>query len=268
MMRVCVDMGHTPTSPGASGYLDELTEDRRIGSEVVRLLEGAGVEVVDTTAPDWYAYPEGIGYRVAKANGSGADRFVSIHLNAGGGTGSEVLYYPGDAAGEELASRMSAAVAGVLGIADRGAKPRGADIGVIRDTTMTAVLVEVCFVDNSTDAEAYRAANVEDIARAIAGCFVELGEDEDMQLGDRIIDGTIMDGTTYATVGNCLYWAESNAEKAYNNTVALRAEIAALAAAVDTLAKSQGADPEAIAAAVSDAVEKKLEGIKLDVTVE
>ena len=89
-----------------------------------------------------------------------------------------------------------------------------------------------------------------------------------MDLNDRITDGYIMDGSTYATVGNCIYWAESCSEKAYNNTVALRAEIAALAAAVDALAKSQGADPETIAAAVSQAVKRKLEGIKLDVTVE
>lgn len=37
----------------------------------------------------------------------------------------------------------------------------------------------------------------------------------DMQLNDMIVDdGMIMGGTTYASIGNCIYWAERNAEKA------------------------------------------------------
>lgn len=266
-MKYALDMGHTPTSPGAHGHLDELTEDRKVGAALKRIMQAAGHSVTDATAPDSMAYPAETNYRVTKANGSGAELFVSVHFNAGGGTGTEVLYYGGDSRGHGLASRISAEVSDALGLPNRGAKARTGEVAVIRDTAMTAVLVEVCFVDSAADAEAYRAAGADRVAAAIArGLGIET-EDDDMQLNDKITDGKVMDGTTYATVGNCIYWAEQNAEKAYKNTVELKEQIAALSAAVEALAQSQGADPDAVAKAVADAVAKKLESISLDVTV-
>ena len=82
-----------------------------------------------------------------------------------------------------------------------------------------------------------------------------------MQLTDRITDGMIMDGTSYASVGNCLYWAERNTEK-------LLVEVSALSAAVRALAEAKGADPDEIAVKVGDAVKAKLEGISLSVTTD
>lgn len=82
--------------------------------------------------------------------------------------------------------------------------------------------------------------------------------DDDMQLTDMITDGTIMGETSDASVGNCIYWAEQNTEK-------LLVQVEALTAAVEALAKAQGADPEAIASAVQDAVKAKLDGLKLTI---
>lgn len=48
----------------------------------------------------------------------------------------------------------------------------------------------------------------------------------------------------------------------------LAAQVAALTEAVKTLAESKGADPDEVAKAVSDAVQKKLETIKLNVSAE
>ncbi len=87
------------------------------------------------------------------------------------------------------------------------------------------------------------------------------GTEEEMQLTDRITDGMIMDGTSYASVGNCLYWAERNTEK-------LLVEVSALSAAVRALAEAKGADPDEIAVKVGDAVKAKLEGISLSVTTD
>lgn len=267
-MKYALDMGHTPTSPGARGHLDELTEDRKVGAALRRIMEAAGHFVVDVTAHDSMAYPAETNYRVSKANGSGAELFVSIHFNAGGGTGTEVLYYGGDSRGLELAARISAEVSRSLGIPNRGAKARTNEVAVIRDTDMTAVLVEVCFVDSAADAKAYRATGAEKAAAAIArGLGIETGE-EGMELNDRITNGYIMDGTTYATVGNCIYWAESNAEKALAIVRRMEATLAAQAEAIKALAEAQGADPDAVAKAVADAVAAKLETISLDVTVD
>lgn len=167
-MKICIDMGHTKASTGASKYLDELTEDRKIGKALISELQKRGHTVINTTPSDSVAYPTEINSRVSKANSSGASLFVSVHLNAGGGTGTECLYYKGDATGATIAGRISANVAKTLGITNRGAKPRTTEVGVICNTSMTAVLVEVCFVDSSTDAVAYKKVTPAAIATAIA----------------------------------------------------------------------------------------------------
>lgn len=80
-----------------------------------------------------------------------------------------------------------------------------------------------------------------------------------MQLDSRIANGCIMDGTTYATVGNCIYLAESNAEKTLAIVRRMEATMAAQAEAIKALAEVWGADPDAVA--------KELETIDLNVTV-
>lgn len=171
-MKICIDMGHTPKSTGASKYLNELTEDRKIGYELISILKERGHEVINTTPPDTMGYPEEINYRCNKANASGAPLFVSIHLNAGGGTGTEVLYYRGDNTGYNYAKKVSAAVAAALELRDRGPKARTTEVGVIRDTVMTAILVEVCFVDSQADAAAYSAIGPKAVAEVIANALV------------------------------------------------------------------------------------------------
>lgn len=166
-MHICVDMGHTPTSPGASKFLNELVEDRRVGDALIAELKNRGHRVTNTTPPNWMGYPQEINNRISSANRSGANLLVSIHFNAGGGTGTEVLYYPGDNTGYSYASRISSKVSNLLGIPNRGPKPRN-NVGVVANTTMTAVLVEVCFVDHNTDKDAYFASSPEAIAAAIA----------------------------------------------------------------------------------------------------
>ena len=59
----------------------------------------------------------------------------------------------------------------------------------------------------------------------------------------------------------------SNVYDTNSKVTALTAQVAALSEAVRTLAEAQGADPDAIASAVSDAVERKLASIELTVTV-
>jgi hypothetical protein len=76
--------------------------------------------------------------------------------------GCEVLYVTQ----QELASRMSLAIADAGDFLDRGAKYRG-DLYFLNNTEMPAILLEVCFVDSSADAEQYR-DNFGEICAAIA----------------------------------------------------------------------------------------------------
>ena len=168
-MRIVIDMGHTPTSPGASGYIDELTEDRRLGALVIAELQARGHEVYNSTPADWVAYPEEVNERCAYTNAlGGVDLFCSIHFNAfnGAATGTEVLHYYADPTGEAWASLISSNVASCLGITNRGAKANDW-VGVIVNTNPTAVLIETCFCDNYGDCTAYWNTDINDIVDAI-----------------------------------------------------------------------------------------------------
>ena len=77
--------------------------------------------------------------------------------------------------------------------------------------------------------------------------------DTDMEPGYRITDGYIMDGSTYATAENCLYWAEQNAEQALSAVNSLAERVEALSAKVDALSVGGGTvDVAALAKAVCD----------------
>jgi N-acetylmuramoyl-L-alanine amidase len=162
-MKIAVDMGHCPKSTGASGNLNELKEDRRIGKALIKELQARGHEVIDVTPAD--SAGESLSGRAKRANNAGADFFCSIHLNAGGGTGTEVYTTSGSGAKDEAAA-TSKAVAECLGIKNRGHKT--ANFTVLVKTSMPAMLVEVCFVDSAKDAEAYQRTTPEKIAAAIA----------------------------------------------------------------------------------------------------
>ena len=164
MAFYAVDMGHCPKSTGANGYLNELTEDRKIGKALMAELKARGHKVIDVTPDD--SASEWLTGRANRANAAGADFFVSIHLNAGGGTGTEVLTTTNSGAKTE-AARVSATLAKALGLRDRGRKNRD-NVTVIKKTKMPAMLVEVCFVDTKQDAEAYWKLGAEGVALAIA----------------------------------------------------------------------------------------------------
>ena len=52
MTSICIVVGHGKYIRGASGYLDEVNEARRVVEETAKLLRGAGIEVA-TYHDDW-----------------------------------------------------------------------------------------------------------------------------------------------------------------------------------------------------------------------
>ena len=169
-MRINVNGGHTRRAPGASGYLDELAEDRLVKDALIAELRSRGHEVSDSTT-DEATVSADLREQCRRANASGAEVAVSVHFNAcPGGTGTEVWHYAGSSA-QGLAADMSARVAKALGLRDRGAKAT-TQLYWLRHTDMPAVLVEVCFVDSAGDAEAYRRVGPAAVARAIADAIV------------------------------------------------------------------------------------------------
>lgn len=163
MGRYNVHGGHNSIVPGAAKYLNEVTEDRKVKNKVISLLKADGHTVYDCTDDSGRTQSQNLANIVAKCNAHSVDYDISIHLNAGGGTGVEVLYYPTSSKGKAMATTMSAKIASALGLKNRGAKSRDG-LYVLRKTKAPAVLVECCFVDSTTDRDRW---NVDKCAKAI-----------------------------------------------------------------------------------------------------
>lgn len=142
MKRVVVDRGHGGKDVGAVGYVQERKVAVKVGDYFVEHLKtNCEVEIMETIGTD------SLNTRCAKANSWGADLFVSIHFNAGGGDGYEALVY---GSGNQKLGQCFEKHVKALGQNSRGVKYRP-DLAVLRLTKMPAVLNEIAFVDNKTD---------------------------------------------------------------------------------------------------------------------
>lgn len=166
-MNITVNGGHTPTAPGARGYIDELREDRKLKDALIAELRARGHEVTDTTSPDWMDQNSDLAQQCAACNTSGAELNLSVHFNAGGGKGPEVWYWQGNEQGEKYAAKISKAIADAMGRPNRGAKT-GIGYYFLKHTHKTALIIETCFVDTPEDATAYLTAGPAKVAAAIA----------------------------------------------------------------------------------------------------
>lgn len=161
-MRIVINAGHTKlgTGRGASGHLNESTETRKIAYELMKLLADSKHEVIPAV---YDRSANNLKEAVQLANDKQADLFVSIHLNAGGGTGCEAYTWKG----QQVAQAVKAcSYLKMLGFKNRGVKD-GSGLYVIKNTKCTAILIEVCFVDNKADAELFKRVGHTKIAQAI-----------------------------------------------------------------------------------------------------
>jgi N-acetylmuramoyl-L-alanine amidase len=163
---VCISSGHGKHVGGASGILDEVTEARRIVDRVANELAARGVTVYVFHDDVSTSQNENLNRIVSFHNSKTRDIDISTHLNASQETtkpmGTEVLYITQ----AELAGQMSRAIADAGGFIDRGAKKRK-DLYFLNKTKMPAILLEICFVDSSADAELYE-ENFDEICDNIA----------------------------------------------------------------------------------------------------
>ncbi|UYL94093.1 N-acetylmuramoyl-L-alanine amidase [Geobacillus phage vB_GthS_PK5.1] len=109
-----------------------------------------GVEVHYTRTDDRFLE---LSERAAIANKLKADYFISVHINAGGGTGFESYIYNGSVSAKTIAYQnvVHGEIMKAIGnVKDRGKKR--ANYAVLRLTNMPAILTENLFIDNKTDA--------------------------------------------------------------------------------------------------------------------
>lgn len=162
MAKYNVHGGHNKIVPGAAGYLNEVTEDRKVKNAIIKYLKAQGHTVYDCTDDSGNTQSKNLSNIVRKCNAHGGITLdISVHLNAGGGTGTEVLYT--SSKGKPYAEKVSKAIANSLGLKNRGAKKRD-NLYVLNHTNAPAILIECCFVDSKTDKSKW---NVDKCAKAI-----------------------------------------------------------------------------------------------------
>lgn len=147
MAKVFLSAGHGGSDPGAVGNgMSEkdinLVTMLACRDELIR----HKVEVVCSRTKD---ENDPVGQEVKEANASGAKIAVSFHVNAGGGDGFEAYYFSKSSEGKKLAKLCEKQIV-KLGQNSRGIKT-GDKLYFVKNTTMTAVLCESFFIDNSKD---------------------------------------------------------------------------------------------------------------------
>lgn len=173
-MIINVHGGHNRIVPGASGLLDEVTEDRAITEKVIAKLKALGHTVYDCTDDSGYTQGQNLANITSKCNAHNADLNVSIHLNSGGGKGVEVLVYSDSSKAKPTAEKICNEIA-ALGYKNRGVKVRS-NLYVLKHTKAPALLVECCFVDSAEDKSMYDAEKMASaIVKGVTGQTVAVG---------------------------------------------------------------------------------------------
>lgn len=159
MAKIFINPGHGGSDPGACGNgLKERDVVLKIGKRVEGYLQAVGF------VTKLFQY-NGLHEICNESNAWGADLFVSIHCNAGGGTGSETFYYYGSTQGRKLAEAIQKQVVNSIGTVNRRVEAKG--FAVLSGTVAPAALVETAFIDNARDARLL-VEKEDDFARAIA----------------------------------------------------------------------------------------------------
>ena len=156
MVRIFIDAGHGGEDPGAAGNgLLEKVLTLTIAKKIEKLLKDyKDVSVKMSRTGDSSLT---LKQRTDAANAWKADFFLSIHINASGGTGYEDYRYNKLSASSETGKIQATIHEEVMkklkpfGVVDRGAN--AGNLHVLRESNMSAMLSENLFIDTKKDAD-------------------------------------------------------------------------------------------------------------------
>ncbi|MGH2710942.1 MAG: N-acetylmuramoyl-L-alanine amidase [Actinomycetota bacterium] len=174
--RVAIDAGHGPDDPGFIGSggsrENDVTYDLADALKDELTERGAAPLILRVRQED----PDQ-SERAARANEADAEVLVSIHLNGhddAAAEGSSSYYFgaigAGSVAGQALAELVQDELTAALGLRDGRAHPKA--FPILRETRMTAIQVEPCFITNPKEElllgeEPFR----REVARALASAI-------------------------------------------------------------------------------------------------
>jgi N-acetylmuramoyl-L-alanine amidase len=187
---VFIDPGHGGNSSGATAvengvpvYEKDIT--LAISLKLKMALEALGATVYIARESDSSV---ALYERPAMANRIGADYFISVHndssRSSNSASGTSTYYHKGNGKARALAQFIQQAIVAVSGLPSRGALSDGIlyqnGLAVLRASNMTAVLVEVAYINNDRDRKHLLDPDFQDrVATAIAEglrLFIENGE--------------------------------------------------------------------------------------------
>ncbi|MDK2986805.1 MAG: N-acetylmuramoyl-L-alanine amidase [Clostridia bacterium] len=203
MTKLCFDYGHGGTDPGAV-YQGRRESDNvlSLGRAVAKELRRHEVIVDETRTGD---NTVSLRDRSNFENRKSYDYFISFHRNAFKPEqvkGVETYtYLNAGAKAKGLANRIQTALVGI-GFANRGVKE--ANFHVLRETKAPAVLVEIGFIDNSSDNQLFDTKRNE-IIKAITTAILS-------QLGIKYIPSPPTGQTLYRVMAGS-FGQRENAEK-------------------------------------------------------
>lgn len=151
MAKIFIDAGHGGHDGGATANgLKEKDLTLKIAKKIQAKLKGKATIKMSRTTDKYLSLTE----RTNLANQWGADYFLSVHINAGGGNGKgfESYVYNGgvSAKTKSIRNTIHDEVMNSIGGKDRGKKT--ANFAVVRQSKMPAVLTENLFIDHKGDA--------------------------------------------------------------------------------------------------------------------
>lgn len=164
MVKIYLDPGHGGNDPGAIGNgIQEKDVVLKIGLKIRDYLsEYENVSIRMSRTTDIFRT---LSWRTDDANNWGTDYFISIHCNAGGGTGYEDYIYNGGVSSvtRNRQDIMHREILKKSGLRDRGKKE--ANFHVLRETKASAILTENGFIDHPDDAAKMKSESwINDIA--------------------------------------------------------------------------------------------------------
>lgn len=168
-MRYSIHAGHNPDgliASGAAGYMKESVENRKIVNYIMSHVDEKEEAVIcDVTVNDGKSQNDILQRLCQRMNSVKSEINISIHLNAGCGTGVECWTYGESDEAGRLAKKICENIS-ALGFRNRGVK-QSKSLYILRHTVQPTIIVEVCFVDTERDYETYMQIGYEKVAEAI-----------------------------------------------------------------------------------------------------